>query len=282
MGTITDDQAMTVLDVDGDQVAYTDSGGTGTPLLLLHAGVFGSWFAPLATEPALDGHRVIRVLRAGYTAGPAPSRPLSMADHAAHAAAVLDALGVCDAHVAGHSSSTEIVLQLALDRPDLVAALILSEPPLVDSLADPADLDVLHATLGPVIGAAMGAFAAGDIASAYDAFMGGVCGPEHRSVLAAALGADAVTRAEQDSRFFFADEVRAANMWTFDAATAARVTQPVLLVQGGESPAPTHRLVAHLAGMLPDARIATIEGDNHLLPLRSPAALAELVAGFAG
>jgi pimeloyl-ACP methyl ester carboxylesterase len=35
--------------------------------------------------------------------------------------------------------------------------------------------------------------------------------------------------------------------------------------------------VARLAALLPDARVARIEGANHLLPLTHPAELAELV-----
>lgn len=44
-----------------------------------------------------------------------------------------------------------------------------------------------------------------------------------------------------------------------------------------------HCLVARLAGMLPNAEVATIDDDDdHLLPLRSPDALGRLVAEFAG
>jgi pimeloyl-ACP methyl ester carboxylesterase len=268
------------LAVPGTTVDYVDHGGGGEPMLLVHAGVFGAWFEPLAAEPALEGFRVIRMLRAGYTGGPIPTEHLSIADHARHAATVLEALDATPAHVVAHSSGTVIALQLALDRPELVRSLVLSEPPLLDPLVAPEDLEFLHAQLGPVMGGAMAAAAAGDISAAFDAFMGAVCGPDHRRVIATALGEGALPRAEQDARFFFADEVRAAAEWTFDEHVARRVQQPVLLVQGGASPPPVHRLVAHLAALLPDAEVATVEGDNHLLPLRNPAALGHLVAEF--
>jgi len=54
---------------------------------------------------------------------------------------------------------------------------------------------------------------------------------------------------------------------------------PVLLVRGGASPGPTHRLVDRMAASLLDARVATVDGANHLLPLSHPGALAALVAG---
>lgn len=57
----------------------------------------------------------------------------------------------------------------------------------------------------------------------------------------------------------------------------ARVTAPTLLVAGTASPPATHRLVARLADLLPDGRVATVEGANRLLPLTHPGALADLV-----
>jgi hypothetical protein len=65
--------------IDGATIAWTDS-GEGDPTLLVHAGVFGAWFAPLAAH--LPG-RVIRMLRAGYTDSPPPATLVGMAEHAA-------------------------------------------------------------------------------------------------------------------------------------------------------------------------------------------------------
>lgn len=39
--------------------------GDGEPLLLVHAGVFSDWFAPLSARRVLDDFRVIRICRAG-------------------------------------------------------------------------------------------------------------------------------------------------------------------------------------------------------------------------
>ena len=118
------------------------------------------------------------MLRAGYTDGPMPTSTIGIVEHAAHAAALLDRLRTGPATVVGHSSGALIVLQLAQDRPDLVRRLVLSEPPLIDPLLDPADVSEVHATQGPAIDAAMAATAKGDRRGAYDAFMGEVCGPD--------------------------------------------------------------------------------------------------------
>jgi pimeloyl-ACP methyl ester carboxylesterase len=259
------------------ELAYTDSGGTGEPVLLMHAGAFADWFVPMATDPALGGHRVIRLIRAGYTAAPAPAG-LTIADHAGHAAELLRRLGTGPAHVVAHSSGTPIALQLGLDHPELVRTLCLSEPPLIDALTDPVDHEELHAALGPAIGAAMGATARGDRPAAFDAFMSAVCGPGYRRVMTGALGAGAVEEAERRSGYFFTGEMPAVHAWTFDPT---RLTAPVLLVRGGASPQPVHRMIAYLAALIPGATTTTIDGVDHLLPLTAPAELAGAVAAFA-
>lgn len=126
----------------------------------------------------------------------------------------------------------------------------------------------------------MVAAAAGEVASAFQTFMSAVCGTEYRRLLTDVLGEAGVARAERQSAYFFADEIRAVSEWRLDAADAARIDGPVLVVQGARSPAAVHRLVSRIAGMLAAARIVTVADDHHLLPLRSPEALAGVVASF--
>lgn len=121
----------------------------------------------------------------------------------------------------------------------------------------------------------------GDVATAFDMFMSVICGPEYATVLRETLGPDGLARAEQEARYFFADEVPAILEWHFDGPTAGRLRAPVLLVQGGDSAPPVHRLVAHVAAMLPNAETATIDRETHLLPQRSPDTLGRLVVAYA-
>ena len=192
-------------------------------------------------------------------------------------AALLDALGTDRAHVLAHSSGVLVALQLAQDRPDAVGSLDLVEPSPGGSLAPPSFAPVAQEVVRPAVGAA----ATGDTATAFDTSMRGVCAEDYRAVLEAALGPDGVRRAERDARYFFADEVPAALEWSFAEPEAAGVRQPVLVVLGGASPPPAHELVARLAGLVPHAEVATVEGSDHLLPLRDPADLGRLAAGFA-
>ena len=272
----SDGEMLHALPADEARVEYSDR-GEGEAILLIHAGVFGAWFAPLAADPALDSFRRIRLIRAGYASGPSPARHITVAGHARHCAAVLDTLHITRAHVLAHSSGSQIALQLALDRPDLVGTLALIEPALVGNLADPADAEALGHVVGPAIAAA----AAGDTATAFDTFMQTICAPDYRNVLTAALGPEGLEHAQRNCRFFFLDEVPAVGEWAFGHHAAGQIRQPVLLMAGACSPPPVHRGIARLAAMLPHAQTTTIQDADHLLPLRNPAALGQLAAQFA-
>jgi pimeloyl-ACP methyl ester carboxylesterase len=113
--------------------------------------------------------------------------------------------------------------------------------------------------------------------------MGAVCGPNHRDVVAEVLGPDGLARAERDSTFFFTNETSAIIDWMIRIPVdLTGIAVPVVLVAGGESSGVTHRMVARLAGLLPDAQAATIAGANHLLPLTHPAELADIITSRSG
>ena len=272
---MTSHGALQRLAVDGAEIEYVDA-GTGDPILLVHAGVFGAWFAPLAEQPQVEGFRVIRVVRAGYTNGAPPSSHLTLGDHAGHCAALLDALGVEQAHVVAHSSGCLIALQLAMERPAAVRSLVLLEPSVGGDLTPPSFAAVAEAVFAPAFAAA----ANGDTATAFDLFMRGVCAEDYRVVLTRALGADGLRRAERDAGFFFADEVPAVQEWVFGATEAARIKQPLLVLVGGASPPAEHDLVARLASLVSHATAMTVPGGDHLLPLRDPSSLAAIVADY--
>ncbi len=264
------------LDVGEMTIEFTDL-GDGEPVLMIHAGVFVAWFPTVSADPAMQAFRRVAPIRVGYdSTAPAPTRHLTLADHATHCAAVLDSLGIGHAHVLGHSSGSLIGLQLAADRPDLVRSLVLVEPAAAPSLLPP---DVA-AGFGQFVRSVMTTAAAGDVAAAFDTFMRRVCAEDYRTVLIDALGPDGLQQAERDCGFFFRDEGPAVREWRFAAFEASRISQPVLLVQGGASPPIVHGIVARLAEMLPNAESMTAHGADHLLPLRDPATLASIAAGF--
>jgi pimeloyl-ACP methyl ester carboxylesterase len=250
-----------------------DERGTGEVIYLVHAGMHSAWFGPLFDEPALDPFHVIRPVRPGYDGSAAPDEKASIAAHARSCGELLRNLGVERAHWVGYSSSCCMGLQLALDSPELVASLVLFEP------AKPSG-KVREAHSGSYVGPAMRAAAQGDVAAAFDIFLRGVGGDGYREPMRQVLGDDGLAAAERESAYFFADEMPALAAWSFGRDEAAKVTAPTLVVHGAESHPLFHENVEILAGMVPNARIATLPGVNHLAPLAHPAMLATTIAEF--
>lgn len=116
---------MRLVDLDGRRLATWDS-GNGTPLLLIHGvGTPGAlWQADLA---GLDiDCRVIVYDRRGY--GASSASPRNWEAHREDAAALLEQLDAAPAIVVGYSGGAMIALDLALERPEHVRALILVDP----------------------------------------------------------------------------------------------------------------------------------------------------------
>ncbi len=126
-----------------------DAGGTGTPLLLLHAwGESRKSFDRLI--PLLTGYRIYAPDLRGQGDADKPPNGYSLAEQAEDAAAILDALELPHAAVVGSSSGGYVAQQLAVVHPQRVSALVLVGSPLslqgrpafadeVDALSDPLD-----------------------------------------------------------------------------------------------------------------------------------------------
>ena len=105
--------------------------GAGEPVLLIDM-LLADCFLPLVPEPALaNRYQLIRYHKRGWVGSTHTPPPVSIADHAADAAALLEQLGVRRAHIVGHSTGAAIAAQLALDYPEAVHTVTLLEPTLV-------------------------------------------------------------------------------------------------------------------------------------------------------
>ena len=261
-----------VVDVGDARLRYRER-GSGAPVLLMHAGGTGEWFAPVFDEPVLDGVRLVEIRRAGYGDSSTPDKHLTFADHTRQARTLLREIGIERATWVGHSSSASMALQAAIDSPEAVERLVLLEP--APSPAGPSSEELVRTAVGPAIGAAQ----AGDVRGATDAFMTGVCGPDWADLVREGLGDDALERVVRDARFFFADEVVAAMEWPIDETTAARVTAPTTFVYGDAPATRAHEeTTRQLAAWVPGAELVALPGVGHAMPLEDPTAVAELIA----
>jgi pimeloyl-ACP methyl ester carboxylesterase len=264
---------MQSVNVNGVRLEYEVS-GAGEPVLLISP-VIADGFLPLVAEPALaDRYQLIRYHKRGWVGSTHTPPPVSVADHADDAAALLDHLGLRPVHIAGHSSGAAVALQLALDHPEHVHTLVLLEP----SLISVPSLESFFAQVVP----AFEAYASGDHADALAIFMSAVSGLEwtRGKALLEERIPGAVAQAIRDADTFFGIELPALTEWTFGADQAARLNQPVLSVVGRETQTVWVEVAEFLRSALPHVDECTIEGVGHLLQIQRPEPVARGMATF--
>lgn len=260
--------------VNGVDLTY-DVRGSGEPVLLISTGPIADSFRPFLTENSLvERYRLVAYRQRGQGGGPRGPAPVSYAQHAADAAALLDHLGIRRAHVAGHSTGGPIALQLAVDRPEMVHTLVLLEPLLLGVPSAAAFFEKTRPSLT--------AYGAGDREGAMAGFLSVVCGLNWetcRSVIEKHVPGG-VAQAMMDADNFFGGCVPALGAWRFGADEAIAIRQPILAVVGTE----TERLFREghdlLHSWFPQVEDCVIEGVAHLLHMQQPAPVAESVARF--
>jgi 3-oxoadipate enol-lactonase len=247
--------------------------GAGEPVLLISP-VLADGFDPLVSEPALAGFQLVRYHKRGWVGSTHTHGPVSIAQHAADAAALLDHLGLAHAHVVGHSSGGAVAAQLAVDELDLVHTVTLMEPSLLSVPSGPAFL----AQAAPVFDA----YAGGDHETAIAMFLSAVSGlewDECRAVLEARIPG-VVDQAVKDADTFFGVELPGLAGWTFGCDEAARIRRPVLSILGTKTGQLWVDVAELLRSALPYVEERRIEGVGHLLHLEAPTPVAETIAGF--
>jgi pimeloyl-ACP methyl ester carboxylesterase len=250
--------------------------GAGEPVLLIDM-LIPDCFVPLLPEPALaHGYQLIRYHKRGWVGSTHTPPPVSIAEHAADAAALLEHLGVRRAHIAGHSTGASIGAQLALDHPEKVHTLTLLEPTLVSLPLGGAFLNAA----GPVFEA----YARGDHAGALAMFVAAASGLEWercRALLEERIPG-VVTQSIEDADTFFGVELPAVTEWTFGAEQAAAIRRPVLSVIGAETQPLWVEIAEFLRSALPHVEELAIEGAGHLLQIQRPEPVAKGMADFLG
>ena len=259
--------------VNGIELEY-EVIGSGEPVLLISP-VLADGFLPLLSEPALtDRYQLIRYHKRGWVGSTHTPPPVSIADHAADAAALLDHLDLPRAHVAGHSSGAAVAVQLALDHPESVHTLILLELALLSVPSGEAFLEQARP--------AFEAYGNGDHPGALAAFMSGVSGLDWttcRAVLEERVPGS-VSQAIKDADTFFGIELPALTEWAFGAEQAATIHRPVLSVVGSETQPLWVEVADFLRSSLPHVDECTVEDVGHFLHIERPEPVARAMSQF--
>jgi len=273
------------IDLAGTGISCMDV-GSGETVLLLHATASaGDQWRSLA-ERLLPGRRVLAPDLYGY--GESDPWPGFGAYTLAAEVGLVEALlapGEGKIHLVGHSYGGAVALRFAMRHPERLRSLVLIEPVafhlLRDGVPDPEDRRLFREAraLATLVWQAM---ASGDyrgaMASFIDYWNGGGAWMRLKPELQAAL-TRRLPKVALDFHAVMSDPT--------PLVAYRRMTVPTLLLRGSDSPAPARRVAELLAERLPQARLKTIEGAGHMLPLTHKdavnAAIAEhLFRGTAG
>jgi pimeloyl-ACP methyl ester carboxylesterase len=264
---------MDIAEVNGIELEY-EVVGSGEPVLLISP-VLADGFLPLLAERELaDRFQLIRYHKRGWVGSTHTAGPVSVEDHAADAAALLDRLGVARAHIAGHSSGAAVAAQLALDHPETVHTLLLLE---LSLLSVPGGADFFQQA-----GPAIEAYGRGDHTGALAIFMSVVSGLDRddcRALLEVRVPG-AMEQALEDADTFFGVELPALTTWSFGAEQAADIHCPVLSVLGAETLPLWVEVAEFLRSSLAHVEDCTIDGAGHLLHIQRPEPVARAMTAF--
>ena len=242
--------------VEGGGIWAEDTGGDGPPLVLMHPG----WGDSAIWDPAIGRlaarYRVIRYDARGYGRSPAPAAPFTQFGDLA---AVLDHLSVDRAALVAHSGSGGPAICLALDQPGRLSALILVAPGTED-YPWPGD-DPYLAEFGARL-------QAGD--------REGLVALGLRTW--AAAGADPAAQAQIRSAvtaFFAIGDLMRPDPPAYPRL--GEITAPSVLAIGDLDYPMVRDCGGRIARAIPGCRLIVVPGADHLLPLRAPDALADII-----
>ena len=239
-----DDQ---VIELDGHPAWVRDSGGDRPVMLLLHGGMVGSEtnFSQMLPHLGSD-HRIVMFDRRGHGRTADADGPFSYAAMAEETAALVEHLGRGPVRAVGYSDGGNLLLGLAIARPELLEAMVVIGANYHHDGLWPAAVEAMEG-MGPAMSGAYAAVSPD--------------GAEHWPVVA-----------EKSLTMF-----RTQPTWTPDDL---RVIQtPTLVVAGDDDLTPLSHSCS-LYEALPNGQLAIVPGASHAVGWEKPELLGQLITTF--
>jgi pimeloyl-ACP methyl ester carboxylesterase len=126
------------IDVNDVRLHYLDWGGSGDPIVILHAtGFLGRIYAPIASALTQIGHVYSYDQRGHGDSSPSPDGEYNWQRTMDDLAGFITAMGFRKVRAFGHSAGATAIGGLACDRPELISRVVLSEPVLFETPTSP-------------------------------------------------------------------------------------------------------------------------------------------------
>jgi pimeloyl-ACP methyl ester carboxylesterase len=253
---------------DGDELDVWVT-GDGEPVVFVHGALTRDLLEPLAGDLARrDGYRAIHFGRRGHGGVGLPAVPADIPLQAKDVVAILDALGIDRAHVAGHSFGALIALELATRVPERLRSAILLEGPLAQTEAMQQSLPNLQQAMALVGTLHAGGDSDGAVATFWD-FTSELEGSA--DIIEPMLPDGARELAAADLDTWFQVDLPAMGSWMADPAAVSECTTPIVWIGSADSAPLFRESRALLQKWLPSLRTAEIPSVGHYFPALKPA-----------
>ena len=255
---------MNVADLDGLPVHYTDEGDpAGRPLVFANS--LGTdlrvWDAVLPLLPA--GLRLVRYDLRGHGLTGCPDGPYKMGTLVSDAERLIEHLGLRGVTFVGLSIGGMIAQGLAVKRPDLVSAMVLS-----NTAAKIGTAPMWQQRIDTVLSRG--------IAALSDAVLERWFAPEFREGPALPAWRAMLERQPAQGYAGCCAAIAGADLM----AATAQLTLPTLAVACDRDGSTPPDLVRETAALIPGSRVELIRGAGHLPPVEAPRAFAAALADF--
>jgi non-heme chloroperoxidase len=266
-GDLEAPSALTVATPDGGVLAVWDV-GSGPTVVLPHCwGCTHAVWVPVARRLVESGHRVVLYDQRGHGASSRGTAPLSIEMLADDLALVLRAREVSAAVLAGHSMGGMTIMSLATYHPEMLAeraqAIVLVATAAADMGSGPAAAEWFSAALisSPAVSLALHS-------------------PAGHRFVRGVFGSDPVRSHMDLTRTLFADtapHVRSGFLVAMSAMNLlegiATIGLPTTIMVGSRDRLTAPARAAQRVAAIPGARLVTLEGRGHMLPLEDPDAV---------
>jgi pimeloyl-ACP methyl ester carboxylesterase len=192
--------------------------------------------------------------------------------------AILDALGIGRAHVAGHSFGGYVALELAARAPDRLLSAILLEPLFGQVVRSAEGQEMMHGVAEVAMPAISALYANGDRVRALSAFYDATSRVENARVpVERALPEGAGELAVTDLATFLQVDWPAMGAWMAAPVPLPGTTTPTVWIGSTGSGAAFDESRAYLQAQLPGTVAYTIADVGHYFPLFRPAETAAAI-----
>ncbi|MDQ0943842.1 alpha/beta fold hydrolase [Streptomyces sp. V1I1] len=257
-------------ETEDGHLAYRDV-GVGRPLVLLHGGYLDHSMWDDQTPVLAQNYRVIAPDARGHGGSSNASRPFRQTDDLA---ALLRHLDVGPAVLVGLSMGASIAVDTALEHPDLVHALVVSG-------GGTSEREFHDSWTKGIFAEQARALAAGDTDGWINAALLSAAGP-HRTL--GDVDQKVVRRLREMTIRTIAKHTSTERDWSVPVtdtwARAAKITIPVLAINGGIDGDDLIGMAERLVHTVANGRAATVEGTAHYPNMERPDAFNEILGDF--